>query len=444
MTDVARPPIVAVLGASGLIGEALSSFLLSKGYEVVPVARRFTPVQEAAWRGRWMRCPLVDADDESLRVSLAATGADIVVNCIGVLQDAPGSSAASANDEFVRRLVSTLLQRERPSLLVHVSIPGQPNDDRTEFSRGKRAAEATIKGSGLSHVILRPGFILADAAYGGSALMRALAVLPFDLPESLSERPFAVTDARDIGRTVAFLANEWQGGRRDWRASWDVMEDRASSVGEVLAGLATRLAGPERRIRVPSWMLTAASAAGDVVSRFGWRPPVRSTALAEMHRGVTGDPASWREATGMASPSGPAILSTISATVQERWFARLYGLKALIVGILVPFWIVSGSIAISVAFDPAVRILTDHGFGEALAKAITVATSLMDIAIGILIANRRTCRLGLLAGIALSLCYMVSAALVTPTLWIEPLGALVKTGPAIVLMMVGLAVFEDR
>ncbi|WP_152048309.1 SDR family oxidoreductase [Aureimonas psammosilenae] len=445
MTGAAPAPVVAVLGASGLIGEALCSFLLRKGYRVVPVARRFTPAQEAAWRGRTLSFPLVDADEARLRAALAATGADVVVNCVGVLQDAPGSSAGGANHDFVARLLSALQTQEpRSPVFVHISIPGQPEDDRTDFSRGKRAAEAAIAASALSHIILRPGFVLAGAAYGGSALMRALAVLPFDLPRTLADRPFAVTDAADIGRTIAFLLDEWQAGRRDWRASWDVMEEKASSVGEVLSGLATRLAGPRRRIRLPGWGLAAASAAGDVVSRFGWRPPVRSTALAEMRRGVTGDTSGWREATGLMPSSGPDTLATIAATVQERWFARLYALKALVLGILVPFWIVSGGIAISVAFGPAVGILTDHGFGEPLAKAVTVATSLMDISIGILIANRRTCRLGLSCGIALSLLYMISAAIITPAMWIEPLGALVKTGPAIVLMMVGLAVFEDR
>lgn len=445
MTSVARKPIVAVLGASGLIGEALCSFLMSRDYDVVPMARRFSPVQEAAWRGRSLRAPLVDADTATLRASLAATKADVVVNCIGVLQDAPGSSATDANQDFVARLLSALQMEGGPSpLLVHVSIPGQSEDDRTGFSRGKRAAEAAIRRSGLSHVILRPGFVVANAAYGGSALMRSLAVLPFDLPKSLADRPFAVTDADDIGRTVVFLLEQWQGGRHNWQASWDVMEDGSSTVGDVLAGLAARLAGPRHRIRVPSWTLAAASIAGDVVSRFGWRPPVRSTALDEMRRGVTGDPASWRQATGLAPSSASATFGMIAATVQERWFARLYLLKALILGILVLFWVVSGSIAISAAFDAAVRILTDHGFGELPARAITVATSLMDIAIGILIANRRTCRLGLLAGITLSLFYMISAAIITPDMWIEPLGALVKTGPAIALMMVGLAVFEDR
>ncbi|SES28038.1 SDR family oxidoreductase [Rhizobium sp. NFR03] len=455
MTQLPRPPIVAVLGASGLIGEAICGYLLAQGHTVVPVARRFTPVQSAAWDGLAVQMPLVDAERPALQAAISKMRADVIVNCIGALQDAPGSPAARANRDFVATLVDILRDEtgednrdgqpgRDPRLLVHVSIPGDGRDDLTDFSREKRAAEATIAGSGLPFIILHPGFVHAEAAFGGSALMRALAVLPFDLPEAVSRRPFAVTDARDIGRTVEVVLGEWTTGRRAWQAHWDIMEAEASTVGSVLAGLARRLAGPKRRIRVPGWMLTTASRAGDLVSRLGWRPPVRSTALVEMARGVTGDPAPWRHETGLEPLSGPRTLAMTAATVQERWFARLYLLKAMIIGVLVVFWVVSGGIALTVAFDAATRILTDHGFAEPLAKAITIVTSLMDISIGLAILHRRTCRIGLLAGIGLSLFYMVSAALITPDMWIEPLGALVKTGPSIILMMVGLAVLEER
>ena len=40
--------------------------------------------------------------------------------------------------------------------------------------------------------------------------------------------------------------------------------------------------------------------------------------------------------------------------------------------------------------------------------------------------------------------YMIGTALLTPDLWIEPLGALVKTGPAIVLMLVALMTLDNR
>ncbi len=40
-----------------------------------------------------------------------------------------------------------------------------------------------------------------------------------------------------------------------------------------------------------------------------------------------------------------------------------------------------------------------------------------------------------MAGILVSLGYMSGSAVIAPDLWAEPLGALVKTGPAIILML---------
>ena len=75
---------------------------------------------------------------------------------------------------------------------------------------------------------------------------------------------------------------------------------------------------------------------------------------------------------------------------------------------------------------------------------VTILTSLMDMSIGALIAFRRTCAAGLIAGIVASLGYMVGAAMLTPDLWIEPLGAPVKTGPATVLTLVALLTLDNR
>ena len=108
------------------------------------------------------------------------------------------------------------------------------------------------------------------------------------------------------------------------------------------------------------------------------------------------------------------------------------------------FWVVSGFIALVISYDAAEGILRSHGFPSWLVAPVTIGTSLMDISIGLLIAFRRTAAFGLVAGIVASLGYMLGAAILTPDLWIEPLGALVKTGPAIVLMIVALAISDDR
>jgi hypothetical protein len=134
----------------------------------------------------------------------------------------------------------------------------------------------------------------------------------------------------------------------------------------------------------------------------------------------------------------------VPATIQEKWFARLYLLKPLAIGGLALFWIVSGLIALLPSFDAAVAILTGNGMARPLAEVITAVISIADILVGVAIAWRQTCRIGLMAGIALSLFYMATAAVITPSMWLEPLGALVKTGPAIVLMLVALAMLDER
>jgi hypothetical protein len=163
-----------------------------------------------------------------------------------------------------------------------------------------------------------------------------------------------------------------------------------------------------------------------------------------MRRGVAGDPQPWIAATGIEPASLGSMLQRLPSTVQEKWFARLYLAKPLVLASLAIFWASSGLIALAVAYNAATAILVSHGVAPLLAKVVTVVSSLVDISIGLAIAFRSTCRAGLVAGIVVSLFYMIGAAVVTPEMWIEPLGALVKTGPAIVLMVVALAMLEDR
>lgn len=438
-------PIIAVLGASGLIGQTVATQLMQEGFRIVPVARNFTTAQITAFANAAVKRRIVDLDNEALRHFLAEIKADIVVNCIGALQDsARRGTVEDTHAGFAARLVEAMALTEKPCLLVHLSIPGNQDDDRTAFSATKREAERVIESGSGPFVILRPGFVVAPAAYGGSALIRALAALPFDLPEQEAQRPFAATDIADIRATIAVVALRWRDGEHRWNAVWDVMERDPSTVDGVISRFRQHLDGSARRLRLPSWLTGLGAKAGDLVTLLGWSPPIRSTALAELRRGVTGDPQPWIAATGIEPASLKSTLSHLPVTVQEKWFARLYLLKSMILGVLVLFWAVSGLIPLTVAFDAASAILTAHGTPLFMAQTITVASSLADIAIGAAIAFRRTSRVGLVAGIAVSIAYMASAAIITPSLWLEPLGALVKTGPAIVLMLVALAVMDER
>jgi uncharacterized protein YbjT (DUF2867 family) len=124
-----------------------------------------------------------------------------VVNCLGVLQDGPGSDVSAVHRDFVARLLRAIQASGRAIRLVHISIPGTAEGDRTAFSVTKREAERLIAASGIPYAILRPGFVIAPSAYGGSAMLRALAAFPIDLPAKEAATPFQPVDVEDIAAT---------------------------------------------------------------------------------------------------------------------------------------------------------------------------------------------------------------------------------------------------
>ncbi len=173
---------------------------------------------------------------------------------------------------------------------------------------------------------------------------------------------------------------------------------------------------------------------------------MRTTAIAELRRGV-----SWRSRGLDGGDRHRADNASRRRSADVRRPSRTNGLrgcswiKALIFASLVLFWVALGFIALVVSYDAAAGILSAHHFPPALVGPVTVLTSLMDMQ-----HRRADCdpphrgfrpdrghrRFARLHG--------RDAAILTPDLWIEPLGALVKTGPAIVLMLVALLMLDNR
>jgi uncharacterized protein YbjT (DUF2867 family) len=431
---------ILLLGGSGLIGRYVAEDLRLRGFTVTAVARHYAASQKTSADD--LEMPIITMTADQLTRLMLERNIQMVVNCLGVLQDGPGMDTTAVHRDFTARLLAAIKAAAQPIQLVHISIPGATENDRTAFSKTKRDAERLIAEAGIGSTILRPGFVIAPAAYGGSALVRALAALPVaDLPSDLASRQFQPVAVDDIAGTIAWLCEHGD----DTHRVWDLMQPEPVTLGAVVDRYRT-FYGTDRstRIRLPGFLLDLGATLGDAAAHLGWTPPVRSTAIAELRRGVTGDPAPWIAATGIVPQTLAQMVNRRSATIQDKWFARLFLLKPVIFVSLVLFWIVSGFIALFISYDAAAGILSAHHFPSALVGPITVGTSLMDMVTGALIAFRRTSAIGLIWGILASLGYMFGAAVLTPDLWIEPLGALVKTGLAIVLMLVALATLDNR
>ena len=134
------------------------------------------------------------------------------------------------------------------------------------------------------------------------------------------------------------------------------------------------------RLRMPEFMLDLGAKAGDLSAWLGWSPPMRTTAIAELRRGVDrrSGAAGWPRPASCRARS-ISVLRERPATIENRWFARLYLLKALIVVTLAVFWCVSGLIAITVAYRDALDMMTRFGFPGGQSHAFVIVSSLTDI-----------------------------------------------------------------
>src|SRR5437016_3897667 len=148
---------ILVLGASGLIGRFLTDDFRARGFRVIGVARNLSASQRRGADD--LQLPVMSMDAAALAALLRDHAIDVVVNCLGVLQDGPGSDTGAVHRDFVARLLQAIGDSGRAIRFVHISIPGTAETDRTAFATTKREAERLIAASGIAYAILRPGLV---------------------------------------------------------------------------------------------------------------------------------------------------------------------------------------------------------------------------------------------------------------------------------------------
>lgn len=427
---------VLIVGASGLIGSAIASRLLAGGHEVIAAARNPPRSDASSLHGARIDLGAISRPDEW---SELLSGVNAVVNCAGVLQDGPGAST-----EAVHRFGPTILleacKRYGVRRVIHFSAIGVDREARTIFSQTKRAGDAAVAASDLDWIILRPSVVLGRAAYGGSALLRGLSALPV-LPIMPGSAPIQAVHLDDVVDAVVFFLKPDAPSHR----AVELVGPQSYHFDE-LVRMYRRWMGwpPAHAVHVSVWLATMAYLFGDAIALIGWKPPVRTTTQREMARGALGDPAQFAALRGIEPRNVEDMLKAEPASVQERWFARLYVLKPLVFTIFPLFWIATGIVSLGPGRERGIQLVMEGGLSEPIAILATLSGGCADIVIGLLIAFRRSARLGLYAAFLISIVYTIIGTVLVPSLWIDPLGPMVKIAPVMVFNLVALAILEDR
>ena len=312
---------VLLTGATGLIGRAVLAGLYGEGHAVVAVAR-----SAAARLPEAVSCVTLDIAEAANPADWLPhlAGIDAVVNCAGVLQDSPRDSTAGVHTDGVAALFAAC-EQAGVRRVVQISAIGVDRGAATAFARTKLAGDQALMTCNLEWVILRPSVVVGRQAYGGSALFRGLAALPI-MPRVAGTGPLQVLQLDDLVRTVLFFLKP----DAPIRIALEIAGPERLSLDEVLIAYRRWLGhGDARFVTVPRWLGHTAFRLGDAIGLLGWRPPLRSTARLELMRGGVGDPTPWTRLTGIEPRALRAALAAEPASVQERWFARLYFAKPL-------------------------------------------------------------------------------------------------------------------
>jgi uncharacterized protein YbjT (DUF2867 family) len=427
---------ILILGATGFIGSAVARRLAADGHAVTGLGRDIRRAQTQFAHMKWLKADLnnlVQPDDwiQLLR------GQDIVVNCAGALQDGLHDNLAASQQQAMIALYAAA-SKAGTHLIVQISASTDGAASGTAFLETKRHADEALAASGLPYVIFRPAVVVGRNAFGGTALLRALAAIPCVTPLVYADSPVTIVSLDDVAESVAKAVSG------DIQANSDLhLAAPQSETVESLVRLHRSWLGlPQARVvRIPAFLARLVGWIADRLGTLGWRSPLRSTAMTV----IAGGMATERKTIlphGHEFKSAQETLSAHPAGIQDLWFARLYFAKPLVFAMLALFWLASGLIPL---LDPGrASAFMEPFMSSGLAVMLTLLTCALDIGLGLAIVFRPWSRAALLGMLALSAAYLAAGTVLTPALWIDPLGPFVKVLPSMLLAVIGLAILEER
>jgi DoxX-like family len=277
----------------------------------------------------------------------------------------------------------------------------------------------------------------APGVYGGSALVRALAALPFVIPlAGDGSQAFQPISMDDFCRVVVRAVESPELVRR----SIDPVGPQVVTLRELLVDTRRWLGlPPAPTLRIPAWMVRIATLAGGLGSG-----PMNATALRQLDHGNT---ASYER---FAADSGTTALSWNEALLrhpsrwQDRWHARLYFVRPILRVSLVLLWLGS-SVAGLLAPDTWASLVGEQlGIGTGAADTMLSGACMLDLALAFLLAIHWRPSLVTLAQFAVVVVYTVLATFVVPALWLDPFGSLLKNLPILAAILAHGALEADR
>lgn len=421
---------VGLIGAHGFIGSHVARRFIQAGHEVTGFGRDLDLGRRLVPAVAWQYCDLnTDTDPQTWAERL--NGCDVLVNCAGVLQKTSRDDPAAIHGAATCALFDGAL-KAGVGRIIHISALGADDDVDTDYSRSKRVADTYLAGLDANWVILKPSLVVARECYGGTAMVRMLAGLPglVAIPEqaNIVFQPVAMDDLTD---GILRLTDANAPSHLTLAVTGPVVQDLTDIVQTIRVWLGF---GPARILLVPGWAMQPAILAADVLGYLGVETALRSTSFKQTEKPNTADHIPFEEATGLKMQLIGAALAKDPASRADRRDARLAAPLIALRVLLAFFWVATGIVTLAgitqAAQADAALALTALVGSTATLGAI-IATSCLDVLLGVWLIAARDLWRPCVAQILLSLGYIGGLTLLAPEMWADPLGPLLKVLPII-------------
>ncbi|PYE84397.1 complex I NDUFA9 subunit family protein [Pseudoroseicyclus aestuarii] len=283
--------LVTIYGGSGFLGRYIAQRMAAQGWRIRIACRH--PYDEDASGTRIygvvgqvapVLCNI--RDDESVRTVMQ--GADVVINCVGVLSESGANTFDAIQHEGPER-IARIAAELGVARMVHVSAIGADADSDSDYARSKAAGEAAVLRHMPQAVILRPSIIFGreDEFFNRFAAMSG----PI-LPVVGADTRFQPVYVDDVARAVELVATGaaepgvYELGGPDVMTFRELMQEmlgvirRRKLIVNMPFGLAGLMAGGMGLVERLSFGLIKAPLTGDQVAQLR-----RDNVVAEGARG---------------------------------------------------------------------------------------------------------------------------------------------------------------
>ena len=229
--------LVTIFGGSGFVGRYIARRMAQAGWRVRVAVRRpneaiFVKPYGAVGQVEPIGCNIRD----EASVAAALSGADAVVNCVGILNEVGRNKFHDVQAEGAAR-IARLASEHGVSNLVHISAIGADENGPSAYAASKAYGEAAIQEYFPNAIILRPSIVFGTEDQFFNRFAKMAASLPV-LPISGASSKFQPVYVDDVAQAAVVGALG--------RAPAGIYELGGPDV-ETFADLMTRLKGVVQR-----------------------------------------------------------------------------------------------------------------------------------------------------------------------------------------------------